>query len=164
MSPIYYLTVTLHLLAAFVWLGGMIAFALLAPALRSLEDDDVRQRIFQMLGERFRAVGWVCIAVLLITGVGQLHFRGWWGPGFWGVPGFWGTDLGVALAGKLTTVGFMVTAQGLHDFWLGPEAGRAVPQSDEARVLRRRAALLARGNAAVGLVLIYFAVRLARGG
>lgn len=164
MSPIYYLTVTLHLLAAFVWLGGMIAFALLAPALRSLEDDDVRQRIFQVLGERFRAVGWVCIAVLLITGVGQLHFRGWWGAGFWGVPGFWGTDLGVALAWKLTTVAFMVTAQGLHDFWLGPAAGRAVAQSDEARVLRRRAALLARVNAAVGLVLIYFAVRLARGG
>lgn len=164
MSTAHSLTVTVHVLSAMVWLGGMIAFALIAPALRAVEDDGVRQRIFHLLGERFRTVGWICIAVLLVTGVGQLHFRGWWGADFWGVPGFWSTSLGRTLGWKLGTVTVMLVVQAVHDFWLGPRAGRVTPGTDEAILLRRRAALLARGNAVVGLVLIYFAVRLARGG
>jgi len=164
MSSVYYVTVTVHVLAAMVWLGGMIAFAILAPALRSVEDDGVRQRIFHVLGERFRTVGWICIAVLLVTGVGQLQLRGWWGADFWGVPGFWSTGLGSALGWKLVTVTVMLVVQAVHDFWLGPKAGRVTPGTPEAVGLRRRAAHLARANALVGLVLIYFAVRLARGG
>jgi len=164
MSTAHSLTVTLHVLSAMVWLGGMIAFALIAPALRAVEDDGVRQRIFHILGERFRAVGWVCIVLLLVTGVGQLHFRGWWGAEFWGVPGFWATDLGRTFGWKLVTVTVMLVVQAIHDFWLGPKAGRVEAGTEEAITLRRRAALLARGNAVVGLLLIYFAVRLARGG
>ena len=164
MSTAHHLTVTVHVLAAMVWLGGMMAFAILAPALRSVEDEALRQRIFHLLGVRFRTVGWVCIAVLVVTGVGQLHFRAWWGAAFWGAPGLWRTGLGAALGWKLGTVAIMVGVQAVHDFWLGPRAGRARPGTDEARVLRRRAALFARANAVLGLLLVYFAVRLARGG
>jgi hypothetical protein len=42
-------------------------------------------------------------------------------------------------------------------------AGRAAPGSAEALVLRRRAALLARANAIIGVVVVAAAVRLARG-
>ena len=164
MSTLYFFTVTTHVLAAIVWLGGMIAFAILAPALRSVEDDGVRQRIFHVLGERFRMVGWICIAVLLVTGVGQLQLRGWWGAQFWGVAGFWSTNLGRALVLKLGTGALMLVIQAIHDFWLGPRAGMVTPGTNEAVTLRRRAAHLARANALLGLVLIYFAVRLARGG
>jgi uncharacterized membrane protein len=164
MSTAYYLTVTAHVLSAFIWLGGMIAFAILAPALRAVDDAGTRQRIFHVLGERFRTVGWICIGVLVATGVVQLNMRGWWGAAFWGVAGFWGTNLGRAFAGKLITVTIMLVVQAVHDFWLGPRAGEVKAGSEEALTLRRRAALLARANAFIGLVLIYFAVRLARGG
>lgn len=55
-------------------------------------------------------------------------------------------------------------AHSMHDFWLGPRAGRSVAGSPEARAWRKRAAWLARLNAFVGLILVWFTVALARGG
>ena len=164
MSTAYHLTVFLHVLAALVWLGGMLALALLAPVLRDVGDDAVRQRLFHRLGERFRAVGWACIAVLVTTGVLQLRMRGWWGMTVWGAGAFWAGPLGRALAWKLGTVAVILSVQAVHDFWLGPRAGRVPAGTPEARALRLRAARLARVNAVVGLVLVWFAVALARGG
>lgn len=164
MRFVYHLTVTAHVLAAVTWLGGMIAFALLAPVLRRVGDDGDRQRLFHELGRRFRTVGWICIAVLVVTGIGQLQIRGWWGRAFWTTPGLWSSPLGHALAGKLLTVLVMLGVQAVHDFHFGPAAGRVEPGTAEARALRREAALLARINAFAGVVLLWFAVRLARGG
>lgn len=164
MGLTYHITVTAHVLAAIIWLGGMIAFALLAPVLRRVGDDLERQRLFHALGRRFRTVGWLCIAVLVVTGLGQLQLRGWWGWQVWGSAAFWGTSLGHALRWKLTAVVVMLLVQALHDFWLGPQAGRVEAGTAEARALRRRAALLARVNALVGVVLVWFAVQVARGG
>ena len=58
----------------------------------------------------------------------------------------------------------MIAVSGIHDFVHGPRAGRAIPGSPEAIALRKRAALLARVNAALGVLLVVAAVRLARGG
>lgn len=164
MRSVYLLTVTAHVLAAVIWLGGMIAFALLAPILRRVGDDAERQRLFHALGRRFRTVGWICIAVLIVTGVGQLQMRGWWGAAFWTAPGLWSSALGHAFAGKLATILLMLGVQGAHDFHYGPRAGKVEPGTPEARALRRKAALLARVNAIAALVLLWFAVRLPRGG
>jgi hypothetical protein len=68
------------------------------------------------------------------------------------------------LAVKLVAVIAMILVSAIHDFVLGPMAGRATAGSPEAIVLRRRAALLARVNAAIGIVVVAAAVRLARGG
>ena len=164
MSTSHHITVFLHVLAALVWLGGMIALALLAPILRDVGDDGVRQRLFHRLGERFRAVGWVCIVVLIGTGVLQLRMRGWWGMTVWGAGAFWASPLGRALAWKLATVTVILGVQAAHDFWLGPRAGRVPAGTPEARALRAQAARLARFNALVGLIVVWFAVALARGG
>jgi hypothetical protein len=72
--------------------------------------------------------------------------------------------VGHALAGKLIAVTIMIVVSAVHDFFLGPAAGRATPGSPEALQLRRRAALLARFNAIVGILVVVAAVRLARGG
>jgi len=161
---LYYFTVSLHLLAAIVWLGGMLFFAIAAPILRRIEDEEVRAGLFDSLGRRLRLVGWICVSLLLVTGVGQLQMRGWWGATFWGRPGFWRTALGSALAWKLGLVTLMIAVQLVHDFWLGPRAGLATQGTDEARSWRRHAVQIARLNVVVGLVLVYVAVRLARGG
>ncbi|MDH5759243.1 MAG: DUF4149 domain-containing protein [Gemmatimonadota bacterium] len=161
----YIFNVTLHVLAAMIWLGGMFFFALVgAPTLRSLEDDALRARLFHDLGTAFRTVGWVCIAVLLVTGVGNLHFRGMWGMEIWSDSRFWGSPMGRSFFWKLVTVGVMLAVQLVHDFNVGPRAGRAKPGTPEALRLRRAAAWMGRVNGVAGLVLLYFAVRLARGG
>lgn len=166
MSPLYYASVTLHVLAAMLWLGGMLFLgAVGAPVLRAVEPAELRQRLFHLLGLRFRTVGWVAIAVLVLTGVVNLHYRGllrW--EGVLGSAAFWGTGLGRALAWKLASVAVMLLASAVHDFALGPRAGALAAGTPEALRLRRQAALLARGNALVAIVLVMAAVRLARGG
>lgn len=163
MSTLYHATVFIHVLSAFVWLGGMFGLAIIAPVLRKTEDPALRQNLFQQVGRRFRTVGWLCIGLLVVTGIGQLQLRGWWGMEVWGSSVFWGSDVGRTLAWKLATVTVMLTIQAVHDFRHGPRAGRVDPRSDEARAMRSRAALLARVNAFVGVLVIWFAVALARG-
>jgi len=161
----YYISVTIHLLAAFLWLGGMLFLAAVgAPVLRTVEPPELRQRLFHLLGTKFRAPGWIAIATLLVTGTINLYARGllqW--DGALGSQAFWVTGTGRALAVKLVAVAVLVATSAVHDFALGPAAGRAVPGSPEAIALRRKTALLGRLSAVTGLVLIMAAVRLTRG-
>lgn len=164
MPTLYYVVVTLHVLAALVWLGGMFFLALVgAPVLRRLESPALRQQLFQELGMRARNVGWAAIAVLVVTGTIALHYRGWlqW-DGVLANPDFWRTRTGIALGAKLGTVALMLALSAVHDFILGPRAGRLAAGSPEALAFRRRAALLARISAIVGLLIVIAAVRLAR--
>ena len=164
MRTLYLANVTLHVVAALIWLGGMFFLGLVgAPVLRGIEPASLRQRLFHDLGLRFRTIGWICIAILLATGVVNLAFRGWlqW-DGVLGAATFWGSGRGMALGVKLAAVTIMVSLRAIHDFGLGPAAGRVSPGSPEALALRKRAARLARVNAIIGLVLLVAAVRLVR--
>jgi putative copper export protein len=160
----YLAVVFLHVLAAAVWIGGMLFFAVAAPVLRRIDDDAVRAGLFDAIGRRFRSVGWLCVGVLLTTGLVQLRSRGWWGSGFWNPSSLLGTPVGIAMVWKLALVAVLLGVQAIHDFWLGPRAGRAATGTDEARALRRGAAGLARLNAVLAVLLVYVAVRLGRGG
>ena len=163
MRTLYHVTVFIHVFSAVVWLGGMFGLAILAPVLRRAGDPATRQKLFQQVGRRFRTVGWICIVLLLVTGIGQLWLRGWWGMDVLGSAAFWTTDTGRALGGKLAAVTAMLAIQAVHDFRHGPRAGTLDPTSDEARAMRKRASLLARLNALLGVVVIWFAVALVRG-
>lgn len=162
-TTLYYANVTLHVLAALLWLGGMFFLAVVgAPALRGIEPPQLRQQLFQALGTRFRRAGWVAISVLVVTGVGNLYFRGWLHAALLGDPAFWRSGTGVALAVKLSCVVTMIALSAVHDFVLGPRAGRAPPGSEVALRLRRLSSWTARIEALVGLVLVVAAVRLTR--
>lgn len=166
MSAMYYTVVTIHVLAALFWLGGMFFLAVIgAPLLRSIEPPELRQRLFRELGMRFRFAGWIAIGILLITGVLNLYYRGWlrW-DGVLGARAFWHTLAGHALACKLIAVTAMLVVSGIHDFILGPAAGRLQPGSPRAIAFRRHAAHLARANAVLGIVIVIAAVVLTRGG
>lgn len=166
MPLLYYLNVTVHVLAAILWLGGMFFLAVVgAPLLRTIEPPALRQQLFQQLGMRFRTAGWWSIAVLVVTGTINLYYRGllhW--EGVFASGAFWATGMGRALAAKLFAVTSMIVVSAVHDFILGPRAGRLRPGSPEATQMRKKAAWLARVNAILGLLLVIAAVRLARGG
>ena len=161
----YLINVTTHVFAALFWLGGMFFLAVVgAPVLRKVEDPRMRRELFAALGSQFRLVGWGAIVVLLVTGFLNLWFRGLLTMEVLGDGSFWGTRYGMALGWKLAAVTVMLAVQAIHDFVLGPASSRAEPGSPRALRLRRWAALSARVTAAVGVVLVIAAVRLARGG
>lgn len=163
MRELYLASVTLHVLAALLWLGGMLFLGLVgAPVLRHVQPAELRQRLFDALGVRFRLVGWWAVAVLLVTGTLNLYFKGYLHWAVLGTGAFWGSHFGGALAIKLAAVTVMLVVQAIHDFVDGPAAGKAAPGTEAALALRRRAALLARVNVLVALVLVFAAVRLAR--
>jgi uncharacterized membrane protein len=162
----YAASVILHVLAAITWLGGLFFFGLVgAPVVRRMEPAALRQRLFHVLGLRFRVVGWSALAVLVATGLVNLHYRGllrW--RGTLGEGAFWATPLGRALAVKLAAVAAMLVVSFFHDWVYGPRSGLVDAESPEAGRLRRRAVTLAQINTLLALVVVAAAVLVARGG
>ena len=165
MPALYYLSVSLHVLAAIVWLGGMFFFALVgAPVLRQVEPPELRSDLFQRLGRRFRTIGWILIAVLIATGLVNLDYRGLLRLELLGSALFWSSPMGRALGWKAIAVGTMIVCSAIHDFYWGPRSGRLSPDSTEAHRARRITSWIGRLNAVAGIVAVLAAVRLARGG
>lgn len=162
---LYFINVTIHVFAALLWLGGMFFLAAVgAPVLRRVEPPALRAELFRKLGAQFRLVGWIAIAVLLVTGTFNLYFRGLLSMSVLASGAFWRSPYGIALAWKLAAVTGMLVVQSIHDFITGPAASRLQPGSTEMLRARRHAALLARLSAVLGIIVVIAAVRLARGG
>ncbi len=160
-----YLTlVSLHVLAAITWLGGVLFFALVgAPALRTVEPRSLRAALFEAMGMRFRVVGWGAVTTLVVTGVWLLHVHGWLSSGILLAPAFWRSGVGAALAWKLGLVTMMVVLSLAHDVASTSARARLAAERDAAGPATRRwVVLLARVGAVAGLGAVVAAVRLVR--
>lgn len=131
----------IHVLAAVTWLGGMLFIALvLVPVSRRVPDPRLRVDLISQTGKRFRAVGWIALGLLVVTGILILSRRPW----LLRAPAF-------QLKAVLVVLGLGLSA--LHDFVLGPRAS-GLPPADTAP--RRRVTWLARINMllVLGVVLL----------
>ncbi len=163
---VYVLSMWIHLLAAIVWIGGMAFLVLvLAPALRRFEPRELGIKLIREAGTRFRFVGWVCLVVLVLTGLQNLKSRGI----TWELaanPDFWKAGFGHVLAMKLGVVALILVLSVIHDFHTGPAATSALtanPASPEARRLRAMAMWFGRVNFVLALVVVLLGVALVRG-
>jgi putative copper resistance protein D len=84
----------IHLLAAGVWLGGLVPLMLFLTAARRA-DNEVWLLVAQRAVTRFSTLGVICIASLLATGI----TNSWFLVGE--LPALWGTDYGRCLLLKL---------------------------------------------------------------
>jgi uncharacterized membrane protein len=133
-------------LAAIVWIGGMLFIALvLVPVARRLSDPGLRARLVHAAGVRFRTVGWVALGALVATGLLNL----WLHPFLLGSPRF---------HAKLALVVLALVLSVVHDFLLGPRAGAP----GAAPALRARASWVARVNVVVVLVVVLLGLSLLR--
>jgi copper resistance protein D len=167
MQTMHFIAILLHILAAVVWIGGMVFLgAVLIPALRSRRAAPAEYaELIHATGTRFRNVGWACLAILVVTGFINL--------GRWGVDHsrlanaeLWASPWGRILALKLLLVAAALTLSGVHDFVVGPRATRALrasPGAEDARRLRRAAGWMGRSNLLVAVLIVALAVMLVRG-
>lgn len=165
MHGLYVFSVWLHILAASVWLGGMVFFAaVIVPVMRN---DALREKVGALvheLGVRFRTVGWTCLVLLLVTGLYNLHYRGLLDDLL--TTSFWGTSFGQILAIKLVLFGVVLTISGVHDFFIGPRATELLqkdPNDPRAQRMRKAASRFGRANLLLGLAVVALAVTLVRG-
>jgi copper resistance protein D len=166
MKLLYLASIWLHLLAAAVWLGGMLFLAfIVVPALRRPSIQAVAAPLIQWTGERFRWIGWVCFGLLLGSGIFNLAYRGIGWSDVWSGR-LWQGPFGEALAIKLLLVAVVLLISAAHDFYLGPRATavwQANPASARATRWRRQASWMGRLNLVLGLVIVFFATMLVRG-
>ncbi|MFQ5933920.1 MAG: DUF4149 domain-containing protein [Dehalococcoidia bacterium] len=148
-----YLTlVTLHVLGAVVWIGGMLFLGLvLTPVLRGHPPAE-RAALLSAVGRRFLKIAWTTLAVLLLTG-----------PILWSLRAF---QITPALGVKLILVVVILYLSILHDFSLGPRLVARMEQGgqgDETLGLRRRVAVLARLNTLCAIVVLILGLAVSRG-
>ncbi|MCC7024012.1 MAG: DUF4149 domain-containing protein [Thermomicrobiales bacterium] len=161
----YQLSVFVHVVSAVVWVGGMLFLALvIAPATRQMPPAE-RGPLFSIVGRRFRTIGWLCIALLIATGIANVAFRGvTWGDVASGR--LLTSDFGRVLTAKLAVIAVMIALSLAHDLLLGPASAAARPDPvllQRAAALRRRAALVGRVNTLLALLVLALAVALVRG-
>jgi uncharacterized membrane protein len=165
MRAFYLISVYLHILAMLLWLGGAVFFALLVlPFFKKHLPLELRNYLI-WVEPLFKKLGWGCFAMLWLTGIVNLFFR---------VPlenlktwSFWSQGWGLTLFLKLFVVVVLMALALWHDLRIGPRAieawGRDSSSLETAR-LRSRAAVLGRLIALLGLIVVFLAVALARGG
>lgn len=165
MRFLYILSVWLHILAATVWIGGMLFLVLVVvPWLRRGRRAD-GVTFLRETGEQFRNVAWVCFGILLVTGSFDLWMRGVRLADFTR-PEWLSSVFGTTVVVKLGVFAIVLAISALHDFVVGPRATAAMardPSSAEGQRLRGRASLLGRANVLLALVLVAVGVMLVRG-
>ncbi|MBS2013260.1 MAG: DUF4149 domain-containing protein [Deltaproteobacteria bacterium] len=156
MSTLYVVSVTLHILAAMLWIGGMGTFALIVvPVAKRILEPEQAGRILRAVGMRFSAISIHVLGTLLVTGVVNLACRGV--LPMLATAAFWRTPFGTTLAVKLALVTFVTIASVIH-----ARDARAAGERPATKT-RTRSTVLGRLTLVVSLVVVVFAVSLVRG-
>ena len=143
------ITLYFHIVGALLLVGGMLFFTLIAaPYLRSLEDKKETARHFQGLGKRFKTVGLLAWAMLLITGPLNIYQMG-----IELNSEFWASSYGQILTVKLVLILIVIISSIVHDFYIGPKARKSGQYSSLAKIMGR-------SNLILTLIIVYFAVKL----
>ncbi len=150
----------LHLVAAVLWIGGMLFLSLaLVPLLRQDSFASSCRPFFKAVALRFRRLVWMCILLLLVTGPLLLsrHVASPLAPMTWPP----------VVQAKLALVGLLLLLTLLHDVWMGPRLGPIQQRPEETRSASERALLrwapwIPRLSLLIALSILYCAAILAR--
>jgi len=162
----YGVSVSLHILAACVWVGGMIFLAVVVlPIFRQPGYQAAAVPLIQAAGLRFRWVGWMALGTLVLTGIANLRFRGYgWTQRRDGA--VWQGWFGHTLAAKLILVTAILVISAVHGLAIGPRFTRIAgeqPDLPTVRPLRREAAWIGRIVLLLSVAAVVLGVMLVRG-
>lgn len=152
--------VWIHLLAAVVWIGGMVFLSVvLVPVLK--RDGGFAQHValFRTVAYRFRGVVWGAMGMLVATGLTLAAGRS--------IPLIEPSHWPTIFAAKIGLVILLFTLTLLHDLVVGPQVRRIFGTAEAARTVRDRllmrySVLVPRVSLLVALLVLLVAVVLAR--
>lgn len=167
MWSLYLVSVSLHILSAIIWIGGITFLAfVLVPVTREKVYRHISADLIEKTGIRFRLIGWICLILLIISGTANLFYRGIGWNELTSLH-FWEGPFGYTLGIKLILVTVILILSIFHDFVIGPKATklwREDAQSPQSRRWRRRASWFGRINLLLALIVLFLAVIMIRGG
>lgn len=167
MRELYLLSVSVHVLAAIVWVGSNLVLAIaVVPHLR---EPSLRGPVLALLraaGPRLSRIGWTSLALLLGTGLYNLHVRGLLTAA--ALTTATATAVGVASLVKLVGIAVIVLLNAMHDLVWGPAAAEAMERdprgtAPETARLRTLARVAGRWGTLISLVLVLAGVVIVRG-
>ena len=162
MSPLYHLSVFIHILAAITWIGGSLFLVMVVvPSLRNEKLRPHAREFLQVTGRKFRNVGWASLLTLVVTGLLNVGFKPGWAHAF-----DMQNPLNHILWTKVLLVLLIFVLSAGHDFHVGPKAMEAWEQDPEgaaALKFRKQARLMGRITLSIGLLVVLLAVFLTRG-
>jgi hypothetical protein len=133
------ISVWIHVLAVTVWIGPQFFLFIAAiPALRTVEDAELRARVMRIIVTRFGWMAWIALGVIMLSGIGNLFMVGDDAPfSLWGDDYRWNW----VFVEKMVFVAVAAGLTALHTFYVGPQQLRLAAQanidSDDVRYLRR---------------------------
>ena len=143
----------LHILAATIWVGPQVfLFVAVVPAVRTVEDVQVRARLMRVLTTRFGYLAWGAMVVLVITGVGNLYEHPL------DVDVLFERNFGRIFEIKMTLVIATVVLTALHSFVLGPRVLKLQESvTDQAQIapVRRLSIIVSSVNGVLALSILF---------
>ena len=157
MSSWYYLSVWLHILGATFWIGGMLFLPLVL--LPSIKNNYERTQLLMSTGFKFRLYGYIVLAMMFITGVVNMGFKG--------VQFSWRffneTHYGRLVVLKVILFSSLVLISLTHDLIAGRKFLEQM-QTEESTKVKLIAQWTGRILLLISLIMAYVGVLLSRGG
>lgn len=158
------ITPWIHIVAVTVWLGPQFfLFVAAIPAIRVIDDPELRLRVLRIVVTRFGWMAWAALAIIVLSGVSNLFQVGGNTQLNWSNA----TDFRYfhIFSTKMALVGAAVLLTALHTFVIGPRQLRLMEEmrgdSPEAAGLRR-ASMIVSGTALLfSIAVVYVAALLA---
>ena len=149
----------LHILAATVWVGPQFfLFIAAVPAVRTIQDAQARALVMRVMTRRFGYLAWGALAVLVITGIGNLYEEDL------DVDALFDLNFGVIFQVKMTLLIITVALTAVHSFVIGPRLSAMQESvSDESQLapMRRLSMILSGVNLLVALAILFCGALLA---
>ncbi|WP_029522763.1 CopD family protein [Persephonella sp. KM09-Lau-8] len=154
MGSINVLVLTIHILAASFWIGGMLFMVLaLSPYVRKLPKE-ISIQAYQSVGKRYSFWGTIIgLPVLFITGVYNMHTMGISFSELMNSNNPYASTLHL----KIHLFALTAILAAIHDFYLGPRSHL----NEKFKVSARIIGIV---NLILGLLIIYLAAKLRLGG
>lgn len=153
----YLISVYLHIICAAIWIGGMLFLPLVVlPTIKNHPD---RVKLLYKTGIRFRVVGWIVLAILLITGLTNMHLRGL----EISVETLTQTAYGQLVGYKLIIFVLVLALGAWHDFHVGKRAIEKMERGESSK-FRQVARWSGRLNLLLALAAAFIGLILSRGG
>lgn len=156
----YVISVFIHVIAACMWIGGML-FLILAfiPGIKMQPN---KVNLIADVSLKYRNVGAVALAALLFTGILQLEYRGV----RWTMEYFTTSSFGKMVGLKIVVFILIAIISLVHDYYLGARAieiWKNQPDHPRTTKLRALSRLLGRVSFVFALVAAWLGIILARG-